>query len=61
MEIRLSEDLVAYIREQVAEGAFPSAENMVETALRQMRDRAERSARVRLSFLDDDAELLVGS
>lgn len=54
MKIDLTEDLEAFVRAQVAQGRFPSESAVIETALRQMRDRARRMAEVQRQMLEQE-------
>ena len=54
MRIELNEDLERYLRDQVAAGKFPSESAVVETAVRLMRDRAERRTAVRLAMMEEE-------
>jgi len=58
MRIELSEELERYLRDQVASGKFSSETEVVEAALRLMKDRAEKRAAVRMAMLDEEGAAL---
>jgi len=60
MRIELNEDIERYIRDQVAVGRFPSEAAVIESAVRLMRDRAEKRAAVRIAMLDEEGAALPG-
>lgn len=59
MRIELSEEMARYVREQVARGRYGSESDVVDAAIRLMRDRAEKREAVRLAMMDDEGVLPV--
>jgi|GEM_PF-4625952 len=54
MNGKISEDLEKYLHEQVQAGHFESEIQVVEAALRQMRDRAVKRAELQRRMLEHD-------
>jgi putative addiction module CopG family antidote len=54
MRIELSDDAERYVRDQVAKGRFASECDVVETAIRLMRDRAEKREALRVAMMDEE-------
>ena len=54
MEIQLSEDLRRFIETQVSGGRYPSHRDVVETALRRMRDQEPMPPRPETQLADGE-------
>jgi putative addiction module CopG family antidote len=54
MEIQLSEDLMRFIETQVTGGRYPSHQDVVETALRRMRDQEPMPPRPRIPLAEGE-------
>lgn len=60
MMISLSEDLQQFVNQQVSCGKFSQPEDVIEVAVRQMRDRARKIAEIQRAMLEEDLPDLVG-
>jgi putative addiction module CopG family antidote len=60
MMISLSDDLQQFVNQQVSLGRFSQPEDVIEVAVRQMRDRARKIAEIQRAMLEDDLPDLVG-
>jgi len=56
MVVRLDDDLAEYVRVAVASGKFSSEEAVVNSALRQMRDKNEKKAEIRRIMLEQASQ-----
>lgn len=54
MQISVSEEIAGFVKEQMGSGRFASESELVEAALRQMRDRAKKVAAIKQTMVDAD-------
>jgi putative addiction module CopG family antidote len=59
VEIQLPEELSQFVRREVEAGRYDSTEEVIEAALIQMKDRANRLQEVRRRFLERDVDQLL--
>lgn len=53
MNVRLEEDLADYVRELISSGRFSSEDEVITSALRQMKDKSAKKAEIRRMMLEE--------